>query len=167
MSAGTFATFSKFHLNTSKYPNVKVVYLVEGHNFHVEWHWRFGVQMGEKCRSTPQVTIHRRPENSQLGMRFVHNWLRKRPYTLCRSCRGIGDLQLWYSPLGPLQFKNLEKNPSKQGQMILNWTNRAHARDAVAARRPAVLRAQTEVSPPTVGLCVVPWVLWQGTIVVV
>jgi hypothetical protein len=36
-----FATFSKFHLNTSKSPNVKVVYFVEGHNFHVEWHLRF------------------------------------------------------------------------------------------------------------------------------
>jgi hypothetical protein len=43
MSAGTFAAFSKFHLNTSKSPNVKVVCFVEGHNFHVEWHLRFEV----------------------------------------------------------------------------------------------------------------------------
>jgi hypothetical protein len=28
VSTGTFAAFSKFHLNTSKYPNVKVVYFV-------------------------------------------------------------------------------------------------------------------------------------------
>jgi hypothetical protein len=49
MSAGTFAAFSKFHLNTSKSPNVKVVYFVEGHNFHVEWHFWFEVQIGEKC----------------------------------------------------------------------------------------------------------------------
>jgi hypothetical protein len=96
MSAGTFATFSKFHLNTSKSPNVKVVCFVEGHNFHVEWHWRFGVEMHEKAWSTPRVTIHRRPENSQLGMRFVHNWLRKTPYALCGSCRGMEDLQLSY-----------------------------------------------------------------------
>jgi hypothetical protein len=41
MSPGTFAAFSKFHLNTSKSPNVKVVYFVEGHTFHVEWHLRF------------------------------------------------------------------------------------------------------------------------------
>jgi hypothetical protein len=53
MSPGTFAAFSKFHLNTSKYPNVKVVYYVEGHNFHVEWHWRFGVEMHEKFRQCP------------------------------------------------------------------------------------------------------------------
>jgi hypothetical protein len=39
--AGTFAAFSKFHLNTSKSPNVKVVCFVEGHNFHFEWHLRF------------------------------------------------------------------------------------------------------------------------------
>jgi hypothetical protein len=53
MSPGTFAAFSKFHLNTSKYPNVKVVYYVEGHNFHVEWHWRFGVEMHEKFGQCP------------------------------------------------------------------------------------------------------------------
>jgi hypothetical protein len=29
----TFAAFSKFHLNTSKYPNIKVVQFFEGHNF--------------------------------------------------------------------------------------------------------------------------------------
>jgi hypothetical protein len=33
--ARNFAAFSKFHLNTSKSLNVKVVYFVEGHNFHV------------------------------------------------------------------------------------------------------------------------------------
>jgi hypothetical protein len=41
VSAGTFAAFSKFHLNTSKSPNVKVVCFVEGHKFHVEWHLGF------------------------------------------------------------------------------------------------------------------------------
>jgi hypothetical protein len=55
LSPGTFAAFSKFHLNTSNSPNTKVVYFVEGHNFHVEWHWRFGVENGEKCRSMPWV----------------------------------------------------------------------------------------------------------------
>jgi hypothetical protein len=54
VSAGTFAAFSKFHLNTSNSPNVKVVYFVMGHNFHVEWHWRFGVEEGEKCKSAPE-----------------------------------------------------------------------------------------------------------------
>jgi hypothetical protein len=39
----TFVVFSKFHLNTSNSPNIKVVQFVEGHNFHVEWHLRFGV----------------------------------------------------------------------------------------------------------------------------
>jgi hypothetical protein len=40
-SSATFVAFSKFHLNTSNSPNVKVVQFVEGHNFHVEWHLRF------------------------------------------------------------------------------------------------------------------------------
>jgi hypothetical protein len=108
VSAETFAAFSKIHLNTSKSPNVKVVCFVEGHNFHVEWHCWFEVQMGEKLKSTLLVTVHRRPENSQLGIKFVHKWLRKRPYALYQSCRGIGDLQLCYSLLGSLLLKNLE-----------------------------------------------------------
>jgi hypothetical protein len=94
MSAGTFVAFSKFPLNTSNSPNTKVVHFVEGHNFHVEWHCWFELQIGEKCQSTLLVTIPRRPENSQLGIQFVHKWLRKRPYAFYESCRGIGDLQL-------------------------------------------------------------------------
>jgi hypothetical protein len=41
MSFETFAPFSKFHLNTSKSTFMKVVQLVEGYNFHVDWHFKF------------------------------------------------------------------------------------------------------------------------------
>jgi hypothetical protein len=65
-------------------------------------------------------------------MPFLHNWLRKRPYTLCGSCRWIGDLQLCYSPLGPLLLKNLEQNAVEQGQVdcfkLAAPRVRAHAR---------------------------------------
>jgi hypothetical protein len=91
--------FSKFHLNTSNSPNVKVVYFVEEHNFHAEWHLIFGVGIREKAWSMLIATIHQRLGICHLGMQFVHNWLIKRPYTLCESCRGSRDLQLWYSNL--------------------------------------------------------------------
>jgi hypothetical protein len=48
MSSRTFAAFPKFHLNTSKSTFMKVVHLVEGHNFHVDWHFKFWVEIGEK-----------------------------------------------------------------------------------------------------------------------
>jgi hypothetical protein len=51
MSSGTFAAFSKFHLNTSKYTLMKVVQLVEGHNFRVEWHFKFLSAKGWKTWS--------------------------------------------------------------------------------------------------------------------
>jgi hypothetical protein len=108
MSPGTFATFSKFHLNTSNSPNTKVVYFVEGHNFHVEWHWRFGVEMRENAWSMPLGTIHWRPENNKLCLQFVQEWLRKTIYDLCKSCRGSTDLQLCYLAFEALQFKNFE-----------------------------------------------------------
>jgi hypothetical protein len=55
------------------------VYFVEEDNFHVEWHLRFGVEMREKAWSTLVVTIHRRPENSNLGMQFVQKGGEKDP----------------------------------------------------------------------------------------
>jgi hypothetical protein len=70
---------SKFHLNTSNSPKVKVVQFVDGHNFHVEWHLKFEVELGKKAWSAPSVTIHRRPENCQVGMPFVHKLLVKNP----------------------------------------------------------------------------------------
>jgi hypothetical protein len=102
MSAGTFAVFSKFHLNTSKSPNVKVVYFVEGHNFLVEWHFCFEVQIGEKCRSTPPGTIHWSRDFCKVPLRFMQNPLIKTLYCLCKSCRGSADLQLCYLALGAL-----------------------------------------------------------------
>jgi hypothetical protein len=58
MSAGTFASFSKFSLNTSNSPNTKVVCFVEGYNFHVEWHYWFEVQIDEKGKSMSAFTVH-------------------------------------------------------------------------------------------------------------
>jgi hypothetical protein len=68
MSPRTFATLSKFLLNTLNPPNIKVVQFVEGHNYHVEWHLRFEMQMCEKAWSMSLVTIHWRPGNSNVGM---------------------------------------------------------------------------------------------------
>jgi hypothetical protein len=48
MSSGTFAAFLKFHLNTSKSTFMKVAHLVEGQNFHADWHFKFWVEIGEK-----------------------------------------------------------------------------------------------------------------------
>jgi hypothetical protein len=146
MSPGTFVAFSKFHLNSSNSPNVKVVYFVEEHNFHVEWHLRFRVEMREKAWSTLVVTIHRRPENLHLGMQFVQKWLRKTPYALCRSCRGMLDLQLSYSNLGALQFNFLEKTAVEQGNPEMFPRRNALLRDV--ARRRAPDRAPTPLAGP-------------------
>jgi hypothetical protein len=108
MSAGTFSTFSKFHLNTSNSPNTKVVYFVEGHNFHVEWHCWFEVQIGEKCRSTPVGTIHRSRVFCHVLLRVLNNLLSKTLDDLCKSCRGSLDLQLSCRTFGPLLLKDLE-----------------------------------------------------------
>jgi hypothetical protein len=168
MSAGTFAAFSKFHLNTSNSPNTKVVYFFEGHNFHVGYHCWFEVQIGEKCKSTPVGTIHWSREFLHLGIKFVHKWLRKRPYALCKSCRGLIGLQLFYLSLGPLQFKNLEKNCCKPSQTKFNRVDTRHTRDivrdVVAAHRTARLVRARRGPPPTAGPSVVLKPLCPGTV---
>jgi hypothetical protein len=63
--------FSKFHLNTSFSPNVKVVQFIEAHNFYVEWHCQFARENGEKWESTPVSTVGLRHENPQLTQQFM------------------------------------------------------------------------------------------------
>jgi hypothetical protein len=117
--------------------------------------------MREKAWSTLVVTVHRRLENSQVGMHFVHNWLRKRPYAVCKSCRGSRDLQLRYRSLWVLQFEFLEKLLVKVGQSELFWHQRSRAR---AERRRCALPCSAFVGPMGPGaeaayhpLFCVPW----------
>jgi hypothetical protein len=58
MSSRTFAAFSKVHLNTSKSTNMKVVQFLEEHNFHVDWHFKFRGEKGEKLGQLPAAPIH-------------------------------------------------------------------------------------------------------------
>jgi hypothetical protein len=88
MSSGTFAAFSKIRLNTSKSTFMKVVHLVEGHNFHVDWHFKFWVEIGEKLdRLTVPPVFQNRPAFN-VGTTFLQNPLRKTPYSLFESGRG-------------------------------------------------------------------------------
>jgi hypothetical protein len=77
MSSGTFATFSKFHLNTSKSTNMKVVQFVEGQNFHVDWHLKFWVEKGEKRGQLSESPVHRKRATFEVWPQCVHNPLRK------------------------------------------------------------------------------------------
>jgi hypothetical protein len=88
MSSGTFDAFSKVHLNTSKSTFMKVVHLVEGHNFHVDWHFKFWVEIGEKLdRLTVPPVLQNRPA-FRVGTTFLPNLLRKALDGLYESCRG-------------------------------------------------------------------------------
>jgi hypothetical protein len=73
MSSGTFATFSKFHLNTSKSTNMKVVQFVEGHTFHVDWHFKLWEEIGEKLGQPPVPPVHRNMATFKVWQQFVHN----------------------------------------------------------------------------------------------
>jgi hypothetical protein len=77
MSSGTFAAFSNFHLNTSKSTNMEVVQFVEGHNFHVDWHFKFWVEKGEKCGQLSASPVHRDMATIKVWLQFVQNPLRK------------------------------------------------------------------------------------------
>jgi hypothetical protein len=79
MPSGTFAVFSKFHLNTSKYTFMKVVPLVEGHNFHVAWHFKFCEEMGRKLGQLAVPPVHPDRAAFKVGKPFLQKPLRKTP----------------------------------------------------------------------------------------
>jgi hypothetical protein len=88
MSSGTFAAFSKFHLNTSKSTNMKVVQFVEGHNFHVGWHSQFWVEKGGKLGQLTVPPVHWHRLALKVGRPLMQNLLRKTLYGLCESYIG-------------------------------------------------------------------------------
>jgi hypothetical protein len=77
MSSGTFAAFSKIHLNTSKSTFTKVVHLVEGHNFHVDWHFKFWVEIGEKLNGLAVPPVFQNRPAFNVGTTFLQNPSRK------------------------------------------------------------------------------------------
>jgi hypothetical protein len=88
MSPGTFTTFSKIHLNTSKSTNMKVVQFFEGHNFPVDWHFQFWEEKSEKRGQPPAGPVHKDMATFKVGKLFMQKPLRKTPTSLCKSCRG-------------------------------------------------------------------------------
>jgi hypothetical protein len=76
MSSGTFAAFPKFHLNTSKSTFMKVVHR---HNFRVDWHFKFWVEIGEKLERLSLPPVFRGMAAFQVGTTFLQNPLRKTP----------------------------------------------------------------------------------------
>jgi hypothetical protein len=77
MSSGTFAAFSKIHLNTSKSTFMKVVQLVERHNFHVEWHFKLCVEIGKKLGQMVVPLVHRDMAAFKVWQQFMQNPWRK------------------------------------------------------------------------------------------
>jgi hypothetical protein len=114
MSSGTFAAFSKMHLNTSKSTLMKFDHLVEGHNFRVDWHFKFWVEISEKLGQPPVPPVFQNRPTFNVGMTFLQNLLRKTLDGLYKSCRGYLDLQLSYLSLWALLFNFLEFRAFKQ-----------------------------------------------------
>jgi hypothetical protein len=79
MSSGTFAAFSKIHLNTSKSSFMKVVHLVEGHNFHVDWLFKFWAKKDEKLGQLAVSPVHQDMAAFNVGKPILQNPWRKHP----------------------------------------------------------------------------------------
>jgi hypothetical protein len=67
---------------------MKVVHLVEGHNFHVDWHFKFWVEIGEKLDGLSAPPVHGDRPAFKVGTTFLQNPLRKTLDGLSESCRG-------------------------------------------------------------------------------
>jgi hypothetical protein len=67
---------------------MKVVQFVEGHNFHVDWHFKFCVEIGLKLDRLTLPPVYRNMAAFKVGKMFLQNPLRKTLDGLCKSCRG-------------------------------------------------------------------------------
>jgi hypothetical protein len=143
MSSGTFAALSKIHLTTWKSTFMKVVQLVEGHNFHVDWHFKFWVEESEKLAQRAVSPIHWKWVAFKVDRLVVQNLLRKTPYDLCE------DLQLSYSRFCALLYKFLEIFNFKQGTGKTFGPGRRRAATS-RALRAATARRPTLASAPRV-----------------
>jgi hypothetical protein len=67
---------------------MKVVHLVEGHNFHVDWHFKFRVEKLEKSVAKEGFTVQKSRLTFKVGIGVIQNLWRKTPYSLFENCRG-------------------------------------------------------------------------------
>jgi hypothetical protein len=58
---------------------MKVVQFVEGHNFHVDWHFEFWVEKDEKHGQLSAPPVHRDMAAFKVWQQIVQNPLRKTP----------------------------------------------------------------------------------------
>jgi hypothetical protein len=58
---------------------MKVVHLVEGHNFHVDWHFKFGEKKLEKLAPRSASTVQEHRLAFKVDSYFLLNLLRKTP----------------------------------------------------------------------------------------
>jgi hypothetical protein len=58
---------------------MKVVQFVEGHNFHVDWHFKFWVEKDEKRGQLSASRVHRDMATFKVWQQIVQNPLRKTP----------------------------------------------------------------------------------------
>jgi hypothetical protein len=56
---------------------MKVVQFVEGHNFHVDWHFKFRAEKGEKLGQLAVPPGHRNLATFKVWQQFVQNSWRK------------------------------------------------------------------------------------------
>jgi hypothetical protein len=67
---------------------MKVVHLVEGHNFHVDWHFKFGEENLEKLAPRSASTVQEHTLTFEVGNCFLQILLRKTLYSLFENDRG-------------------------------------------------------------------------------
>jgi hypothetical protein len=88
MSYGIFASFSKFHLNTSNSTKIIFVQLFEEHNFRVGWHFKFQAENGEKLGQLQFSLFNSTLQNPNFAWRSYSNRREKHRTTFANVVEG-------------------------------------------------------------------------------
>jgi hypothetical protein len=115
--SGTFAAFSKFHLNTPKSPNIKGFQFFKGHNFHIGWHFRFCVEKGGKLGQLQNLLFTGPLQNPNFAWRSYSKHWEKHRMTFVKVLEGTSQYKFCFSR----KFRPVQFFEEKRGQTGVDW----------------------------------------------
>jgi hypothetical protein len=143
----TFAAFSKFHLNTSKSHNIKVVQFFKGHNIAFGWHCKFWVEKGEKFGQLQILLFISTMKNQNFAWHSCSDFWEKHRMTFLKVVEGTShyNFRFWKKCRSVQVSENRAVKHALTGVRNISWHSRARTR--VRRHRPAPAPPGPRVAP--------------------
>jgi hypothetical protein len=117
---------------------MKVVHLVEGHKFHVDWNFKFWVEIGEKLDGLAVPPVSQTRPTFNVGTTFLQNLSRKHPIAFLKVVEGN---EIYNFPIDRnVHFSSRFWSYTRPNQGTAKRVGRSAPHRAAARRRVSRLR---------------------------